>query len=50
MYSGLDLRGWKSETGHEGHWRAKDSVLDYDGKSAARDKASGPRRPMAISC
>ena len=38
IYSGLDLRGWKSETGHEGHWRAKDSVLDYDGKSAARDK------------
>ncbi len=38
LYSGLDLRGWRSDPGHTGHWRAKDSILDYDGKSAARDK------------
>ena len=24
LYSGLDLRGWKSDPGHAGHWRAKD--------------------------
>jgi len=38
LYNGLDLRGWKNAPGHEGHWRAKDWVLDYDGKSEAKDK------------
>lgn len=38
IYSGLDLRGWKMEPGHEGHWKANDAILEYDGKSAARDK------------
>jgi len=35
LYNGLDLRGWKTAAGHEGHWQAKDWVLDYDGKSEA---------------
>ena len=35
---GVDLRGWRSEPGHAGHWRASDSVLEYDGHSTARDK------------
>ena len=35
LYNGLDLRGWKMAPGHEGHWQAKDWVLDYDGKSEA---------------
>jgi len=38
LYNGLDLRGWKAEPGHEGHWTAKDWVLDYDGRSEAPDK------------
>jgi hypothetical protein len=38
LYNGLDLRGWKQVAGNEGHWRAKNWVLDYDGKSEARDK------------
>jgi hypothetical protein len=38
LYSGLDLRGWRLDAGHEGHWRAKDSILEYDGKSAAKEK------------
>jgi hypothetical protein len=38
LYSGLDLRGWRSDPGHAGHWRARDSILDYDGRSTARDK------------
>jgi hypothetical protein len=38
LYSGLDLRGWRSDPGHAGHWRAHDSVLEYDGKSTAKDK------------
>jgi hypothetical protein len=36
LYNGLDLRGWKPVPGNEGHWRAKDWILDYDGKSQAR--------------
>ena len=35
LYTGLDLKGWKVAPGSEGHWRAKDWVLDYDGKSEA---------------
>ena len=38
LYNGLDLRGWRNVPGHEGHWQAKDWVLDYDGKSEAEDK------------
>jgi hypothetical protein len=38
LYSGLDLRGWQSDPGHVGHWRARDSILDYDGRSTARAK------------
>ena len=38
LYNGLDLRGWKQTPGHEGHWQAKDWILDYDGKSTAEDK------------
>src|SRR4051794_31435 len=38
MYSGLDLRGWKQDAGHKGHWGASDFKLIYDGKSEARDK------------
>ena len=38
LYNGLDLRGWKQESGHKGHWQAKDWILDYDGKSEAGDK------------
>jgi len=38
LYNGLDLRGWKRVAGNEGHWRAKNWVLDYDGKSEAKDK------------
>jgi hypothetical protein len=38
LYNGLDLRGWKQEPGHKGHWQANDWILDYDGKSEAGDK------------
>jgi hypothetical protein len=40
LYNGLDLRGWKMAPGHEGHWQAKDWVLDYDGKSEAEGDKS----------
>ncbi len=35
LYNGLDLRGWKIKPGHEGHWQAKNWILDYDGMSRA---------------
>jgi hypothetical protein len=35
LYNGLDLRGWKKVTGNEGHWNAKNWILEYDGKSEA---------------
>jgi hypothetical protein len=38
LYNGLDLRGWKQDQGHAGHWRARDWILDYDGASEASDK------------
>ncbi len=37
LYTGVDLRGWKTESGHLGHWQPKDWVLAYDGKSEAQD-------------
>ena len=38
LYSGLDLRGWRVDPGHAGHWQAKDFILAYDGKSEAEKK------------
>lgn len=35
LYNGLDFRGWKFPEGSEGHWQAKDWIIDYDGKSTA---------------
>ncbi|MBN1559471.1 DUF1080 domain-containing protein [candidate division KSB1 bacterium] len=35
LYNGVDLRGWKNAKGNEGHWQAKDWILDYDGQSEA---------------
>ena len=40
LYNGLDLRGWKMPAGHEGHWQAKNWILDYDGKSEAEGDKS----------
>jgi hypothetical protein len=33
LYTGLDLRNWKTEEAHKDHWIAKDFVLEHDGKS-----------------
>ena len=38
LYTGVDLSGWRQQPGHKGHWQAKDWILDYDGKSEAKDK------------
>src|SRR5439155_8369351 len=37
LYTGLDLRGWKEEPGHQGHWQPKNWSLNYDGKSEAAE-------------
>ncbi|MDZ7374000.1 MAG: DUF1080 domain-containing protein [candidate division KSB1 bacterium] len=36
LYNGVDLRGWRVAPGSEGHWRPKDWILAYDGKSEAQ--------------
>jgi len=38
LFTGVDLSGWRQDSGHEGHWRARDGRMLYDGKSAAKDK------------
>jgi hypothetical protein len=38
LYTGIDFTNWKAEPGHEGHWQAKDWIIEYDGNSAAQDK------------
>jgi hypothetical protein len=38
LYTGVDFRGWIYPEGHEGHWMAKDWIIDYDGRSEADDK------------
>jgi hypothetical protein len=38
LYNGLDLRGWRQEPGHRGHWTADNWILDYDGKATGDDR------------
>src|SRR5262249_54286185 len=38
LYTGVDLRGWRPDPGHSGHWTAQDFTLTYDGKSEAKEK------------
>lgn len=38
LYNGLDLRGWRQVKGNEGHWVARDWILDYDGQSEAENR------------
>jgi hypothetical protein len=39
LYTGVDLAGWRQDPGHAGHWRPRDWILEYDGKSEAADKS-----------
>ncbi|MBX3360813.1 MAG: DUF1080 domain-containing protein [Phycisphaeraceae bacterium] len=32
LYNGVDLSGWRANPANNGHWRANDYVLSYDGK------------------
>jgi hypothetical protein len=45
LYSGLDLRGWRADPGHVGHWTAQDFILAYDGKSEAKEKDLWTEKP-----
>jgi hypothetical protein len=33
LYNGVDFTGWDYTREHEGHWKSKDWIIDYDGKS-----------------
>ncbi len=39
LFTGIDLRGWKRDPGHQGHWQPRPgpNTLAYDGKSRAKD-------------
>ncbi len=38
LYTGVDLRGWKVGPGMEGHWKAQNWNLVYDGKAEGKEK------------
>lgn len=38
MFDGKTMNGWRMIPGHEGHWRAVDGVIDYDGQSEAKTR------------
>jgi hypothetical protein len=38
LYTGVDLSGWKVAAGQDGHWTAKDWILDCDGKAEGENK------------
>jgi len=44
LYSGLDLRGWKTETGDQDHWKPSDWVLDGTGATGLPFHGEEPRQ------
>lgn len=38
LYNYQDLKGWKDDPGHKGHWNPTGWRIVYDGKSTAKDK------------
>ena len=36
LFDGESLAGWDVKPWHEGHWTAKDGIIDYDGKAEAK--------------
>lgn len=38
LFNGTDLNEWDLKPGHLQHWKVKKGVIDYDGKSAEKDK------------
>ncbi len=36
LFDGKSLAGWDVKSWHEGHWVAKDGIIDYDGKAKAK--------------
>ncbi len=36
IFDGKTLRGWDVKDGHEGHWVARDGIIDYDGKAESK--------------
>jgi hypothetical protein len=39
LYTGLDLAGWEADEETRKHWQPQDTVLHYDGKGGAEDRA-----------
>ncbi len=39
LFDGRTMQGWRMVPGHEGHWRALNGVIDYDGRSEAKPRS-----------
>ena len=39
LFDGRTMQGWRMVPGHEGHWRALNGVIDYDGQSEAKPRS-----------
>jgi len=37
LFNGVDLSGWKTPEGDNGHWKVIDGVIDYDARSEASE-------------
>ncbi|MFI5194155.1 MAG: DUF1080 domain-containing protein [Chitinophagales bacterium] len=47
LYDGKDLNNWNLRSGDAGHWTAQDWLIDYDGKSAEKDKCLWSKKEYA---
>jgi hypothetical protein len=47
LYNGADLGDWDLRTGHQGHWTARDWVINYDGRSEEKDKCLWSKKEYA---
>lgn len=38
LFNGIDFNNWEIKPGHLHHWKVKNGMIDYDGKSVEKDK------------
>jgi hypothetical protein len=38
LFDGKTLAGWDLKEGHEGHWVARDGIIDYDGQAESKSR------------
>lgn len=50
LYNGVDLSGWKAGPEHQGHWRARDWTLEFDGRGEADLWSERSFRDFVLIC